>query len=38
MDKDRMLISENFEEINQQLLVKEDVKGHRVDITNILNS
>lgn len=40
MEKDRMRISDKYEEITQQLLTKEDgiTGGHRVDMINILNS
>jgi hypothetical protein len=40
MDKDKKHISDKYSEITEQLLAKEDGinGGHRVDMTNILNS
>ena len=40
MDKDKKHISDKYSEITEQLLAKEDGinEGHRVDMTNILNS
>ena len=40
MDKDKARISNKYSEITQQLLTKQDgiTGGHRVEMTNILNS